>query len=224
MNSRARHMRMELAVAGTFERDRLDRSAGFCSMRRLTVLCSVLLTACATPLPGPMPAPTPGEPSPGTPTPRPDVELPSLGFFSRIRAPDGHDPVLQLTGKGVQVFRCEPRKGGGFAWAFRLPEADLFNGPGKATGRHGANFTFEHADGSRLLGAVAAFDEAPRNGDLRWLLMTTRSFGTGAFGGVTHVQRVNTSGGMPPSSCQPAQQNQLLRVGFSADFVFYKPR
>jgi hypothetical protein len=29
---------------------------------------------------------------------------------------------------------------------------------------------------------------------------------------------------MPPARCDAAQQNRLLRVDFSADFVFYKPR
>jgi hypothetical protein len=59
---------------------------------------------------------------------------------------------------------------------------------------------------------------------LRWLLLTTRSFGKGTFDGVTHVQRVNTAGGTPPDRCDPAQLNQVLRVNFTADFIFYRPK
>ena len=52
----------------------------------------------------------------------------------------------------------------------------------------------------------------------------TRSFGKGAFEGVTHVQRVNTRGGIPPERCDSGHIDQLLRVEFSADFIFYRPR
>jgi hypothetical protein len=71
---------------------------------------------------------------------------------------------------------------------------------------------------------VLASDAAPADGDLRWLLLGTRAYGTGALAGITHVQRVNTRGGVPPLLCEPRQAGQLLRVVVSADFVFYRPR
>ena len=107
---------------------------------------------------------------------------------------------------------------------FRQPQADLFDANGKPVGRHGVNFSFEHDDGSRLVSSVAAYDEAAKPTDLRWLLLTTRSFGKGALESVTHAQRVNTAGGMPPARCEASQLNQLLRVDFTSDFVFYRPR
>jgi Protein of unknown function (DUF3455) len=192
----------------TTERCRRVRSAWCC------VTVSITLAGCATP---PAPGGIPGE------TPAGGAEPPSLGFFSRIKTPDTVEPVLRLQARGVQVFRCEPR-GGGYSWIFRLPEADLFDANGKAVVRHGANFSFEHVDGSRLLGSIVDFDDAPDTHNLRWLLFSTRSFGEGALSGVNYVQRVNTIGGMPPARCEPAQQNRVLRVDFSADFVFYKPR
>ena len=189
-------------------------------------LCAALLAACASTPPATQPAaPTPtapGAPQPALPAPTPPTP-PSLGFFSHIKTPDNVQPALRLQGRGVQVFRCEAR-GTGYSWVYRLPEADLFDAAGKAVIRHGANFSFEHADSSRLLGTVIDFDEAPDPNNLRWLLLSTRSFGEGILTGVTYVQRVNTIGGMPPSRCDPGQQNRLLRVDFSADFVFYKPR
>jgi hypothetical protein len=192
---------------------------------RLALLCTaLLLSACATQAPTPLPPITPGPP--GAPLPPgtrlPPVEEPSLGWFSKIKAPDGQVPILQLAARGVQVFRCE-RRNGALQWSYRLPEADLTDASGTVVARHGVDFSFEHGDGSRLLGKVVASEEAPRDGNLRWLLLATRSFGEGNFTGVSYVQRVNTNGGMPPPACDARQLNQLLRVDFSADFVFYRP-
>jgi len=178
-------------------------------------LCALLVAACGTVAPT---SPAPPGAAPGS-----HVQTPSLGLFSSIKAPGDTQPVLQLSARGVQIFRCEKRDTG-YTWVFRQPEAQLSDAGGKAAGRHGANFSFEHVDGSRLVATVAAYDDAPEATDLRWLLMTTRSYGEGAFAGVTHVQRINTRGGMPPQRCEAAQAGQLLRVDFNADFVFYRPR
>ncbi len=178
------------------------------------LLAAAVLSGCATV--GTAPA---GGPAPVTPS---GPSAPSLGLFSKIKVPDGQVPVLKFAARGVQVFRCEAR-GNESAWVFRVPEADLFDDSGKVVGRHGANFSFEHTDGSRLIGKVQSYDDAPSRNDLRWLLFTTTSYGKGAFEGVTYVQRINTKGGMPPATCEAKQRNQLLRVDFSSDFVLYRP-
>jgi hypothetical protein len=170
---------------------------------------------------GQVPIPTPLAPLPGTPAAPP--EAPSLGFFSSIRVPDGQDPVLQLSSRGAQVFRCEAREGGGYVWTFKQPDAELDDAKGQAVGRHGPNFSFEVADGSHLIGHVVGHDSAPKDGALPWLLLQTESYGDGTLKGVDYVQRINTSGGMPPPRCQPGQDQQVLRVDFTADFVFYRP-
>lgn len=180
-----------------------------------TLIALVLVAGCSTVAP---PAGTKPGAAPATP-----VQTPSLGLFSSIKLPGDAQPALQLSARGVQIFRCEKRDGG-FAWIFRQPEAQLSDAAGKPVARHGANFSFEHNDGSRLVATVAEHDDAPNAADLRWLLFTTRSYGEGAFAGVTHVQRVNTKGGMPPARCEAAQSGQLLRVDFSADFVFYRAK
>lgn len=109
-------------------------------------------------------------------------------------------------------------------WVFRQPDAELLGERGTVVGRHGANFSFEHIDGSRLTATITAYDDAPRSADLRWLLLSTRSYGKGTFEGMSHVQRVNTAGGTPPDRCDAAQLNQVLRVNFTADFIFYRPK
>ncbi len=178
-----------------------------------------LLVACAAPRPA---LPSGVGTASSAPTGSP-VASPSLGFFSKIKAPSTHEPALQLASRGVQIFRCEKREGG-LIWVFRQPQAELLDGSGKMVGRHGANFSFEHDDGSRLVSTIVAYDEADKATDLRWLLLTTRSFGNGVLENVSHVQRINTTGGMPPARCEPSQLNQILRVDFTSDFVFYRPR
>jgi hypothetical protein len=178
-------------------------------------VCVTLISACASVGPGPSATAGPNKAA--------EVTAPSLGLFSGIKVPRDREPVLRLSARGVQIFRCEKRDSG-FAWVFRQPEAELLDADGRVVGRHGANFSFEHVDGSRLVATIAAYDDAPKSTDLRWLLMTTRSFGKGAFDGVTHVQRVNTQGGMPPERCDSSQVNQVLRVDFSAEFVFYRAK
>lgn len=179
------------------------------------MLLGALLNGCAT-------VGTAPPPEGGTPPSAPAPEVPSLGFFSKIKVPDGQRPALRLSAKGVQVFRCEAR-GKESHWVFRLPEAELTDGTGKVVARHGVNFSFEHLDGSRLIGRVVSYDDADSRDNLLWLLIATHSYGDGAFAGVDYVQRVNTRGGMPPEKCESNQRNQLLRVDFSADFVFYRP-
>lgn len=196
----------------------LIASSTMAGNHRLAVFGSLvvaLCVGCATPSPSGQPVSSPSAPR--------TVATPSLGFFSKIKVPDDRDAVLKLSARGAQVFRCEKQDGRN-VWTFRQPDAELLDETGKPVGRHGANFSFEHADGSRLVATIAAFDEAPRPTDLRWLLMTTRSFGNGTFDGVTHVQRINTVGGIPPATCDSTQVGKLLRVDFTSDFVFYKPR
>jgi hypothetical protein len=175
---------------------------------------AALLSACASVGPGPVATAVPGKAV---------VTAPSLGFFSSIKVPDGHEPVLRLGARGVQVFRCEKQDSGG-VWVFRQPDAELLDPAGEVVGRHGASFSFEHGDGSRLVANIAAHDEAPRPADLRWLLMTAKSYGKGTFDGISYVQRVNTVGGMPPAQCDASQAGRILRVDFTSDFVFYRPR
>ena len=176
---------------------------------------AALMSACASVGPGPMAGSGPDKAA--------AVKAPSLGLFSSIKVPSDREPALQLAAQGAQIFRCEKRDGS-FVWTFRQQDAQLLDASGKVVGRHGASFSFEHSDGSRLTATIVSYDEAPNSADLRWVLMTTRSFGKGAFDGITHVQRIKTRGGMPPEKCDAAQANQLLRVDFSADFVFYRAK
>jgi len=199
----------------------------------------LLLAACAGPAPQSRPAAPPsaqrpspvvpampGQASPAAPAGAPPAieqppERPSLGLFSHIKAPSELEPSFALKATGVQIFRCEPDKDG-YHWAFRLPEAELRDARGQVVAHHGAEYSFEHLDGSRLLGSIVNHDSASNDDSIAWLLLQTRSYGQGEFDHIGYVQRINTQGGMPPKQCSAEQGNQVLRVPFSADFIFYR--
>jgi hypothetical protein len=60
-------------------------------------------------------------------------------------------------------------------------------------------------------------------GAVPWLLlMATSNTGTGVFGDITYIQRLNTAGGPAPTSgCDATTANTDLRVPYSADYYFF---
>jgi hypothetical protein len=176
------------------------------------------LIGCAQPTPA-RPAPAGDRPA-LVPAPSPPGALYSL-LHRSLKVPEGLVEVLRLHGQGTQIFRCEPR-GADLHWAYRLPQADLSDAQGRVLVHHGANLSFEHVDGSRIVADVVDHIPSPEDRALPWLLMATRDFGTGALSGVRYVERVDTAGGMPPETCDASQRNQVLRVPFAADFVFLR--
>lgn len=182
-------------------------------------LPAFFLFGCAQTGPG-APAPAPGTPAATAPAAATSTG-PIYSLFHRpLKSPEGATEFLRLHAQGVQIFRCEAREGGQ-RWLNKLPEAELRDDAGKLVARLGANQTIEHVDGSRLVGEVADYVPAPADHALVWLLLKTRSYGKGTLAGTTYVQRVETSGGMPPESCAATQLNQVLRVAFTADYVFF---
>jgi hypothetical protein len=143
-------------------------------------------------------------------------------FHRSLKAPPpGAVEVLRLYGQGTQIFRCESQAAG-LRWVYRLPDAELRDAAGNLMVRHGVNMSFEHVDGSRLFGEIVDHVPSPNENSLPWLLLTTREYGKGALTGITYVERIDTVGGMPPASCNPGELNLVLRVPFSADFVFFR--
>ena len=67
-------------------------------------------------------------------------------------------------------------------------------------------------------------DPANPQKDNKYALMKAVSDpGTGVFNGVKYIQRLKPEGGMPNSSgCTPSEAGKLLKVPFSAEYVFWK--
>ena len=141
------------------------------------------------------------------------------------RVPDaiaatGDTPVATFHAEGAQIYDCEANAKGKLAWQFREPIAILLMN-GKTVGRHYAGPSWELADGSRIVGRVAASAPGTTPKDIPWLkLDATSQPETGRLAGTTVIQRINTKGGVAKGSC--GLNGALSSVPYSADYVFLK--
>jgi len=144
-----------------------------------------------------------------------------------LKPPADQVLAFELQATGVQIYECRARKDDPtrFEWAFKAPEADLFDASGKRVGKHYGGPTWEGADGSKVVGEVRAKDTSLAGGSIPWLLLNAKATaGPGLFGPVKSVQRLNTTGGAAPASASPAKAGQELRVPYTATYAFYVGR
>ena len=136
--------------------------------------------------------------------------------------------TMIVPAKGVQIYECRMSKSqpGAYEWAFVGPEAELFDTTGKSIGRHYAGPHWEAVDGSKVVAKLVERADAPKAGDIPWLLLGARSVGRdGAFSKVTSIQRVNTVGGVAPrAGCSEGNAGTPARVPYTADYYFFTPR
>ena len=136
-----------------------------------------------------------------------------------IAAP-GEITVLTVHAEGAQVYECKIGGDGKLAWAFREPIATLLV-DGKTVGRHYAGPSWEHSDGSAVVGKLAASAPGATPGDIPWLKLDVVSHrGTGILSGVTTVLRIDTHGGKLDGACDTA--GAFRSVSYSADYVFLR--
>ena len=99
-----------------------------------------------------------------------------------IAAP-GETVVATLHAEGAQVYECKTESGGKLVWQFREPIATLLL-DGKTVGRHYAGPTWEHGDGSAVVGKPVGRAPAATPQDIPWLrLEVTERRGSGALVG-----------------------------------------
>src|SRR6266480_4506625 len=126
---------------------------------------------------------------------------------------------------GVQIYECDASKTDPklFEWAFKAPEAELFNNAGKKIGKHYAGPTWESDDGSKVVGEVKARDDGPAATAIPWLLLAAKSTsGNGVFSRTQSIQRLYTVGGKAPAGgCSKAQLGKAARVPYKATYYFY---
>jgi hypothetical protein len=136
-----------------------------------------------------------------------------------IAAP-GETVVATLHAEGAQVYECKAGNDGKLAWAFREPIAALVL-DGKTVGRHYAGPSWEHVDGSAVVGKAVGNAPGKSAGDIPWLkLEVTAHRGNGVLSGVTTVQRINTAGGVHAGACDKA--GALHSAPYAADYVFLR--
>ena len=132
----------------------------------------------------------------------------------------GDTVVLTVQAEGAQVYECKAVADGKLGWAFREPIATLL-ADGKTVGRHYAGLSWEHSDGSAVVGKVAANAPGATPSDIPWLKLDVASRrGNGILTSVTTVQRINTQGGKLEGACDKA--GVLLSAPYSADYMFLR--
>jgi hypothetical protein len=136
-----------------------------------------------------------------------------------IAAP-GQAIVLAVHAEGAQVYECKAAADGKLSWAFREPIATLL-ADGKTVGRHYAGPSWEHSDGSAVVGKVAGNAPGATPNDIPWLKLDVASRrGSGILSDVTTVQRIHTQGGKLEGACDTV--GTYRSAPYSADYVFLR--
>jgi hypothetical protein len=135
-----------------------------------------------------------------------------------IQAPAGQKVVLDVVGKGVQIYDCDATTR---AWTFREPAAVLHGHRKRPVGIHFVGPTFESFDGSAVVGARPEAVQ-PDPTAIPWLLLEAdANRGDGVLSRVDYIQRLETRGGLAPKgACDPAR-DATVAVPYRARYVFY---
>ena len=143
---------------------------------------------------------------------------PDLGDCPQLKAPVGSIVALQAFGVGVQIYRWD-----GTTWTGPVPAATLFADAGDhgVVATHFGGPTWQSLSGSRVVGTV--IDKCtPDPTAIPWVLLGVASQdGPGIFDQVTSIQRLNTVGGIAPTT-PGTVIGQEARVPYTALYVFYR--
>jgi hypothetical protein len=167
--------------------------------------------------------------SPGQAEPGNDQRAPSVPTNLVVTAE--HKVSFHAFAAGVQIYTAtaSAASGTGFVWTFTAPEAVLFDFDGNVVGRHYAfagptRPAWESASGSRVVGARTVAPVTVEPSAIPWLVLNAvpeSTTGPGIFERTTHIQRVNTTGGLAPASA-PTQLGVEARVPYTAEYYFYR--
>jgi hypothetical protein len=150
----------------------------------------------------------------------------------------GNKPYRSAYAEGTQAYICLPS-----GWTFYGPQATLFDKNGKQAITHFLSpnpdefgtlrATWQHSKDTSAVWAMATkiYSEADyvAPGAIPWLLLKVvgaedGTFGVGKVSYTTFIQRVNTTGGvMPTTGCSvPTDVGKKQFVPYTADYIFYR--
>jgi hypothetical protein len=144
---------------------------------------------------------------------------------TKIQVPAGNKVSLKRHAIGVQIYTCSSTATG-HSWGSSVPRADLYNERGKLRGTHYAGPTWLDHDGSKVVASrVDGVTVDPTA--IPWLLLKANpdsGSDPGKLAGTTYVQRVATTGGLPPAAgdCNAATVGTVAQVPYTADYYFWK--
>jgi Protein of unknown function (DUF3455) len=153
----------------------------------------------------------------------------------KLEVPEGHKLFLKGHAIGTQNYMCLPDSANTPTWTFLGPQATLFDDEEKQIITHflspnldengTARATWQHSRDTSTVWARPIESAAVAPGDIPWLLLEGVGAEPGPTGGhrltkTAYIQRLNTSGGVAPStSCTVGQR---AFVPYEADYFFYK--
>jgi len=147
-------------------------------------------------------------------------ELPAQ--CSSIQVPEGNKLAFHVYARGVQIYKWNALTA---AWDFVAPAATLYaeeNYFGEV-GSHRAGPVWESKSGSLVEGRrITGTGCTPDPTAIAWIILSKfRTDGSGIFSKVTFIQRVNTTGGLAPST-PGSTDGELKEVPYTAEYYFYR--
>jgi hypothetical protein len=150
-----------------------------------------------------------------------------------IAVPAGATVAMHAAASGTQNYQCTATTSGTtttYAWAFIGPDATLSSCTGATIGHHLASPggptapEWDDTDGSTVIASRTAGATVDATA-VPWLLLTaTSTSGTGVLTPVQYIQRVNTVGGIAPTTtCDATNAGTTVGVNYTADYFFYMP-
>ncbi|MFL6468653.1 MAG: DUF3455 domain-containing protein [Pyrinomonadaceae bacterium] len=148
-----------------------------------------------------------------------DSEGPELpAACSELQVDAGNKLAFHVYATGSQIYRWT-----GTAWVLFAPDAKLYvneNYQG-LVGTHFGGPTWKSNSGSSVV-AARVKDCLPDTNAIAWLkLQTVVAEGPGIFSRVTFIQRVNTVGGLKPTSPGSFVGDEV-KVPYTAEYYFYR--
>lgn len=148
------------------------------------------------------------------------------GLPASVQVPGGHAVALETVAAGDITYQCRAKAdmAGQYEWVFAGPDAGLRDRSGKRVGKYyGPPATWEGNDGSRITGTQLAVAPGGAGNIPLQLVKANPASGAGIMQGVSHVQRVNTRGGVAPNAaCAAANMGAKKVVQYTADYVFWR--
>jgi len=142
-----------------------------------------------------------------------------------VRAPAEQVAKLTVHAAGDQIYQCVLQDNA-YAWQAQAPDARLFDMSGQVVGNHYSGPIWEYKEGSRVVGRVVSKLDVDLGASIPWLLVeVVAHHGVGMFSDINYINRVNTLGGLSPSSsCNANHLGSEKRVNYTADYIFYSAR
>ena len=143
-----------------------------------------------------------------------------------LEVPAGNELAAHAVGVGAQIYVWTVNPTNHLpSWVFKAPHAVLFasheDERGEVVGIHFGGPAWEGNDGSKVVGARVASVVMNPNA-IPWLLLQgATTTGAGIFTGTTYIQRLNTLGGLAPTTPGSVAGEEAL-VPYIADYYFYR--